>query len=93
MKLKPLTLALTLGILAAFYMLFITYYPVLTENLSFMRQKGFTMRFMMYDLYPVYSGATWWRQLFGVVFGFADGFIFGILFGYLYNFLLDKVKK
>lgn len=93
MKLKPLAFALAAGILWAVCVLFVTYYPDVTGNLSFMNQQGHVMRFMMYDMYPVYDGRTLWTQLFGIVVGFVDGFVGAYIFALLYNYLVGKVKK
>ena len=86
MKFKPLALALTLGILGAFYMLLVTYYPEITPY-------GESMRMLMEDTYPFYEVGSLGTELIGVLLGFLDGFVGGLVFAYLYNYMADKVCK
>lgn len=90
MKLKPLALGLTLGILFAVGLLFLNYYPWITEKIFSGHSYGGSMRFVMEDIYPFYLHAPWYKALIGVVFAFVDGFVFGVLAGWLYNLFLGK---
>ncbi len=76
-------LALTCGIIWSVSVLFITFYPTVTEMMGTMH--GGSVRFVMEDLYPFYSHATWYGVLAGVAVGFIDGFVGGAIFAWLYN--------
>jgi len=92
MKLKPLILGLTMGVICVFYMLVINYYPTITNSLSFINQHGHSMRFMLEDLYPIYTHSSFYKVAIGLVLAFIDGFILGSLIGYIYNWLNKKLK-
>ena len=78
MKLKPLALGLTLGILSAIAIAFVTYYPEFTSY-------GSGMRELLVDSYPYYDYSVWYKVLAGVGLGFLDGFIGGIIIAWVYN--------
>lgn len=84
MKVKPLALATAFGIMGIFYMLVVTYYPVLSEMVLGMT-KGEVLRAIMEDIYPYYDHNMWHAPLLGAAYGFVDGFFFGLIMGWLYN--------
>ena len=89
-QLSPLKLGLSLGIMGALTMLVVTYYPVITDKLSFMNGHGYSLRFVLEDLYPIYTHTVWYKALLGAIYGFIDCFIFGFLLAYLYNWIPSK---
>lgn len=94
MKLQPKALGLSLGIIAAVCLVFITYYPVVTEKISFMNMHGNSLRFIFVDLYPMYAATPWWRALIiGPILAFIDGFLLGYFTAVIYNWAAGKSKK
>ena len=84
MKLRPLALALTLGILAGVGLLAITWWSVIIES------PGTTIRVLSY-IYLGYK-VTWLGGLIGLVWGFIDGFVGGYLFALIYNLFIRSEK-
>ncbi|MBD3331115.1 hypothetical protein GF354_06375 [Candidatus Peregrinibacteria bacterium] len=87
---EKLSFALALGIMGALSMLAINYYPTITRALPFMNEHGNSLRFVMEDVYPIYTHAVWYKALLGPIFGFVDCFVFGYLLAYLYNWISAK---
>ena len=83
MKLKPLALGLTFGILSAIAIAFVSYYPEFTSY-------GSGMRELIVDSYPYYDYSVWYKVLAGVGIGFLDGFFGGIIIAWVYNLFVGS---
>jgi hypothetical protein len=91
MKLKPLALGLGMAIFFFLMMIFIHFYPAISESI-FGTASGVKMKELFEDLYPFYGEGTWCSNCLGFLFALIDGFIFGVLVAALYNFS-GKFKK
>ena len=90
MKLKPLALGLTFGLMCALALVGIYFLPAMTE-LIFGTAYGEGLKALLMDTYPYY-GAGLASTFVAVVLAFIDAFIGGIIFAWVYN-LIGGSKK
>ncbi|MCB2200257.1 hypothetical protein KQI63_12685 [bacterium] len=85
MKLRPLALGLTFGLLLGLAILSITWW------VTFIGSPGTTLGVLRY----VYLGyqVSWIGGLIGFLWGFVDGFVGGYLFALIYNLFVKSDAK
>lgn len=84
-----ITMGLTFGLIWAFTILGLTYYPAISEGV-FGVVHGQMALDLLVDVYPYFTGETFLNTLLGMAIGFVDAFILGLLGAWLYNALLCK---